>query len=196
MQMDVKTLCLGVLTLGDATGYEIRKQFVEGPFSHFYDAGYGSIYPALGRLLADGLVSVRELPQDGRPDKKIYSLTEKGMLVFKAALTEPPVRDKVRSEHVARLFFAEHMEADVLKSVYDSYLNELREMATQIRVVQQECLSSARQYTCGLGLAFYEGAEQYMERHREDFFKSIQDVGNVLTKTGESNLDKRSGNEQ
>ena len=40
--MDVKTLCLGVLTLGDASGYEIRKQFEEGPFAHFFGASYGS----------------------------------------------------------------------------------------------------------------------------------------------------------
>ena len=29
--MDAKTLCLGVLTLGEATGYEIKKAVEEGP---------------------------------------------------------------------------------------------------------------------------------------------------------------------
>ena len=40
--MDVKTLCLGVLSAqGEATGYEIRKVLKEeGAFSHFVDAGY------------------------------------------------------------------------------------------------------------------------------------------------------------
>jgi len=49
--MDVKTLCLGVLSLGDASGYEIRKMFEEGPFAHFHHASFGSIYPALSPLL-------------------------------------------------------------------------------------------------------------------------------------------------
>jgi len=39
--MDVKTLCLGVLNRGEASGYEIKKQCEEGPFSHFYAAGFG-----------------------------------------------------------------------------------------------------------------------------------------------------------
>ncbi len=33
--MDVKTLCLGVLCHGDATGYDIKKHF-ETAFSHFF----------------------------------------------------------------------------------------------------------------------------------------------------------------
>lgn len=192
--MDVKTLCLGVLTLGDASGYEIKKQFVDGPFSHFYHASYGSIYPALGRLLAENLVTVREMLQAGRPDKKVYSLTDKGMQVFREALTEPPVQDKIRSEHAARLFFAEHMDEDVLKSVYDSYLDELREMANQIRDVQQECLSAGRNFTCGLGLAFYEGAEDYMERNREQFFTSIDSDGETSDAVVKKKLKVGTGN--
>src|SRR3546814_8991519 len=34
--MDAKTLCLGVLSRGAASGYEIKKAFEEGPFSHFH----------------------------------------------------------------------------------------------------------------------------------------------------------------
>ena len=40
--MNVRTLCLGVLSLGEATGYEIKK-LLESRFSHFYDASFGSI---------------------------------------------------------------------------------------------------------------------------------------------------------
>ena len=47
--MDVKTLCIGILSLGDASGYEIKKQ-LEERFSFFYDASFGSIYPALNKL--------------------------------------------------------------------------------------------------------------------------------------------------
>jgi DNA-binding PadR family transcriptional regulator len=55
--MDVTTVCLGVLTLGDATGYEIRYMFEDGPFRYFTDAGFGSIYRALNRLRREGLVT-------------------------------------------------------------------------------------------------------------------------------------------
>ena len=171
--MDVKTLCLGALTLGDASGYEIRKLFEEGPFAHFYDASYGSIYPSLGRLLSEGLVSVTEMAQEGRPDKKVYRLTDEGMTVFRAALMEPPVRDKIRSENLARLFFAEYMDGDALKSVYDGYLREFKAMSEKVRSLDQDGISEGRRFTRGFGLAFYEGVADYMEKNRDRFFQSV-----------------------
>lgn len=51
--VDGKTIRLGVLTLGDKTGYETKKHF-ERAFGHFFVAGFGSIYPALGALTRDG----------------------------------------------------------------------------------------------------------------------------------------------
>ena len=65
--MDVKTLCLGVLHLGDASGYEIKKQCEEGPFGQFFAAGFGSIYPALAALHEQGRVACHELQQEKRP---------------------------------------------------------------------------------------------------------------------------------
>ena len=47
--MDVKTVCLGMLSDGEASGYDLKKQF-ESSFGHFFAAGFGSIYPALSSL--------------------------------------------------------------------------------------------------------------------------------------------------
>ena len=68
--MNVRTLCLGVLSAGEASGYQIKKEIEEGLFSHFIDASYGSIYPALTQLAGEGLVTVRAEEQSGKPDKK------------------------------------------------------------------------------------------------------------------------------
>ena len=91
--MDVKTLCLGVLTEGDKTGYEIKRCFENG-FSHFFGAGFGSIYPALAELSRQGLVTCRSVEQDKRPDKKVYSLTACGhrLLLDQLMTTRPDTR--------------------------------------------------------------------------------------------------------
>ena len=78
IDMNVRTLCLGILTTGEASGYEIKKEIEEGLFSHFIDASYGSIYPALTQLAGEGLVTVRAEEQSGKPDKKVYAITPKG----------------------------------------------------------------------------------------------------------------------
>jgi len=171
--MNVKTLCLGALTLGDASGYEIRKLFEEGSFAHFYDASYGSIYPALGQLLDEGLVSVTEMVQDRRPAKKIYHLTNDGLQVFKEALAERPVRDKLRSENIVRLFFAEYLTEDSLQAVFDGYLHDFKAMSERLRSIDRSCLTAGRAFTCGMGLASYESIAAYLETNRESFFRSV-----------------------
>ena len=54
--MNTQSLILAILNFQDATGYEIKKQSTEGPFSYFVDVSYGSIYPTLSRLEKEGLV--------------------------------------------------------------------------------------------------------------------------------------------
>ena len=121
MAYDIKTNCLGALSLGAATGYEIRKQFEEGPFAYFFDASFGSIYPALNKLLDEGLVTCETETQRSRPTKKIYSITEAGTTALRAALGHEPLEHKVRSDFLATLFLGHLMSSDDRARVFDSY---------------------------------------------------------------------------
>ena len=135
--MDVKTLCLGVLTLRDMTGYEIRKHF-EQSFAHFFLAGYGSIYPALGELTRAGLVSCQDVAQAKRPDKKVYSITDAGRAQLATALAETPPRHKVRSEFLVLLYFAHLMSAERLAEVLDERVRDIDAMLGCIDVAFEE----------------------------------------------------------
>lgn len=172
--MDVKTLCLGVLTLGDATGYEIRKQFEEGPFAHFFDASYGSIYPSLGRLLDGGLVSVTRHAQDGKPDKKVYSLTPAGRARFIDALGEMPGPDKIRSEYLVYLFFAELLPDGQLEAVFEAYLGHFTEMSRRIAELSADGVPAGRMFVRRMGHTFYRAMAEFMEQHREDLLSGAE----------------------
>ena len=123
--MDAKTLCLAVLSQGDASGYEIRKAVEDGPFGHIQDIGYSSIYPALSRLLEDGHVSVTEYAQEGRPDKKVYRLTGDGRMALLGALQEPTVPDKTRSDFLFRMLFADILPPSAVEMMIDSRLGDI-----------------------------------------------------------------------
>ena len=86
--MNVRTICLAILYDADATGYEIRKLSTDGEYSYFIDASYGAIYPALQKLEADKLVTSLVQQQDGKPAKKIYSITPLGRREFINSLFE------------------------------------------------------------------------------------------------------------
>jgi DNA-binding PadR family transcriptional regulator len=178
--MDVKTLCLGVLTEGPMTGYEIKKRFETG-FRHFFLAGFGSIYPALAELAQAGLVTVESVEQDKRPDKKVYRITDAGRrtLVSELAVTEP--RHKVRSEFLALLYFAHLLPperiAAVLEDMTAAWEQVLHEDLAQI---EQERASGGRgELTPGMRFALNFGrtmlatALAYVEREKPQLLREL-----------------------
>jgi PadR family transcriptional regulator AphA len=165
--MDIRTLCLGVLTFGDATGYEIKKMFEDGMFSHFYEASFGSIYPALNRLTEERLVECTQQAQDKRPDKKIYSLTPTGRSVFAAEITIPPGRDKLRSEFLVNVIFSEFLAPNQLRQVLDERIRFHHQKLDEMNKKADTCgANAARQFTLGYGLALHKAAAEYLTQNR------------------------------
>jgi PadR family transcriptional regulator AphA len=125
MSMNVRTLCLGVLTAGEASGYEIKKDIEEGMFSHFIDASFGSIYPALTQLAGEGLLTVRAEEQTGKPDKKVYAITAKGRAALAASIAVLPARDKYKSEFLFQMLLQEYLTPQMMLAAVDKQLNDL-----------------------------------------------------------------------
>lgn len=160
--MDVKTLCLGVLSLGDASGYAIKKAFESGPFAHFNRAGFGSIYPALRELAGRGDVEGRDCEQTGRPDKRVYRITPQGRLALLRALEAAPAEDDFRSDFLFLMFFADLLPAERLRGLigqrlawYDAKLANMEDYA-------QSDLPEGARFVVGLGRAVYGAARRYI----------------------------------
>ncbi len=183
--MYVKTLCLGVLTLRDMTGYEIKKHF-EQSFAHFFVAGYGSIYPALGELTRTGMVNCRDVAQDKRPDKKVYSITATGRARLETALAETPPRHKVRSEFLVLLYFAHLMSAERLAEVLDERVRDIDVMLGCIDNAFEEegQRSPSHDLVAGLGHVTLEAQRDYIIENRDRWIESARGHGAPLSKAG------------
>jgi PadR family transcriptional regulator AphA len=162
--MDVKTLCLGVLSMGPASGYEIKKR-LEDSFSHFYDASFGSIYPALSRLQEAGLVDCTYEAQTKRPDKKVYSLTGAGRLDLVQELSGEPTADRIRSEFLVCMLFADLLPTSHVADLIDRRIAEHRDCLTMIEA-KVDRGSPAQRFVAGYGQALYSAALQYLEENR------------------------------
>jgi PadR family transcriptional regulator AphA len=167
--MDTRSICLGVLSMGEATGYEIKKLFEEGPFSHFYDAGFGSIYPALNKLLAAGHATCRHEEQDGRPAKKVYAITDAGREVLAVALHEEPAIDHIRSEALVMMFFGHKLSGDQRARVLEKYRGHYTKVLAGLHELDTSSEGFGRQFVHGFGLAIYETAVRYLEEHGDEF---------------------------
>lgn len=179
--MDVRTLCLGVLSEGDASGYEIKKK-LEQTYSHFFLASFGSIYPALNRLMEEGLVSRTEQPQDKRPDKKVHHITPKGRMALVEQLMIPPGPDRIRSEFLVTMLFAGLLPPRFLNQVIDDNLAMWMERIAQIEACCAAAESPGRRFVAAYGLAVYKAIVDYVEQNRhlvegEALLRQAQSVG-------------------
>jgi len=76
---DLSTLVLGILQDEGLHGYEIAKRIREKGVNSL-EVAEGRLYPALHKLELDGQIQAEWIPQEGRPPRKVYSLTEAGKL--------------------------------------------------------------------------------------------------------------------
>jgi DNA-binding PadR family transcriptional regulator len=167
--MDVKTVCLGMLTDGEASGYDLKKLF-ESSFGHFFPAGYGSIYPALSTLARNGLVEYELVPQDGKPDRKVYSITDKGREALMEGLANPNPSHKIRSEFLATLWFAHLMPDEQVNTVVENKLEELDEFLKLIEeFAAGDChgMGPGAQFVAGFGKHMASSFKQYIEKNRD-----------------------------
>ncbi len=96
---------LGLLSAhGPNTGYELKKKF-EFSLAGFWSESYGQIYPILHKLAAEGLADCKEESQGNRPNKKVYSITEKGRAELRKWMVRPAAPPSERIEMLLKMFF-------------------------------------------------------------------------------------------
>ena len=100
---------LGLLTFREMSGYDL-KQLINKSITHFYwSPAKSQIYGELRRLESHGLVTMREVPQTLRPDKRLYHITSQGTEAMQKWLENSGVEpDSYKSALLLKVFFG-HM---------------------------------------------------------------------------------------
>ncbi|MDO4533198.1 MAG: PadR family transcriptional regulator [Coriobacteriia bacterium] len=133
-ELDCILLCL-IRMHKDASGYQLRA-FIEESTAYLYRAHLSQIYPALKRLHDDGLVTCYVQERTGKPDLKLYQITEEGIAVAEEWLTSAPEFDSTResaSRQLMRLVLMGHLEPEQIIAYVDDCIEVLSEAAAQHR---------------------------------------------------------------
>lgn len=119
---------LGLLMGGPRHAYNLYQDFHK-VFKRIWKAGQANFYAALTGLEAKGyLVSVTE-PQEGRPARKVYQLTDAGCDVFLHWLHTPVSSLRAfRVELIAKLRFFDILHLSGAAELIDQQLALLRHM--------------------------------------------------------------------
>ncbi|MBW2147354.1 MAG: PadR family transcriptional regulator [Deltaproteobacteria bacterium] len=117
---------LGILATRPLYGYQIKK-ICDAHFSQLRPLNYGSIYPNLKRLMDKGLVTQTVDPQDNRPNRKVYTITKKGLQEFQKWLHQPAVRPPmIQDEFTLKFLFSHDISHQELLELIDRQVEQVR----------------------------------------------------------------------
>ena len=95
------------------SGLDLTRRF-DRSIGYFWTATHQQIYRVLGRMEGDGWVVSEAVPQQGRPDKKVYDVTDAGRAALRRWLAEPLVREQHRSDLAVKLRAASYGDRALL----------------------------------------------------------------------------------
>jgi DNA-binding PadR family transcriptional regulator len=166
-----KYVILGLLTHEPRSGYDIKKH-IEHTIGYFWsDISYGQIYPILGKLEEDGLATKEiEMHEDG-PNRKIYTITEKGREIFRKWLRKPANKEVIKYEVLMKLFFGYELPvAENIEKIraFQAKLSQYTEMMGLYEENLRQVLEQDSDHLYFLlvvrfGQYFYEAAQKWTE---------------------------------
>lgn len=128
---------LGLLNYHQLTGYEIMTTFRDS-LSFFWNAQTSQIYRELQTLEAKGWVDKTPVPQQGKPDKNIYTITPEGHEELLRWLSDEQPAFDTRNHILMKVFFlGERSREDNIR-----YFEGLKEYCG----IFLQCLDEAREH--------------------------------------------------
>ena len=110
----LKYALLGFLNYEPLTGYDL-KQIIDQSISYFWHAKQSQIYNTLKKLEQGGRLTSEIVPQEGRPNRRIYTITEAGREELRQWLAQPLTTLTSRKERLLlKVFFSAQIDKDSL----------------------------------------------------------------------------------
>jgi DNA-binding PadR family transcriptional regulator len=135
--MDIRSVLLGFLMYRSMTGYELKKVFSIS-FSFFSGLSFGSIYPALGRMEREGLITMEMEVRDGSPNRKIYTITDAGRSAFLASLRGPFDFERQKNSFLTRLFFFAHLSPEERTEAASRYIDSVKQVQRELETARPQ----------------------------------------------------------
>jgi len=165
--MPLEHAILAMLDYQPMSGYDLKK-FFDMSVAHFWSATQSHIYKALSGLEQKSWVEKRAIPQEGRPNRNEYSITEAGRLQLRGWLTAPLPLDQVRHSWLIQIFFSHFSTNEEIAALIETRIHEMRARLEIYKTVAQaaidqnaaefgiERLRLLWQTTLDYGIAYYQ----------------------------------------
>jgi DNA-binding PadR family transcriptional regulator len=105
--MPIQHAVLSLLSDRPSHGYELKTAFEQAVGPQWGPLNIGHLYQVLDRLSREGMVTSTRVPQEARPDRVVYAITDAGVADLRAWMSEPTRRNTVyRDDFVLKMVAA------------------------------------------------------------------------------------------
>ena len=186
--MSLKYGLLGLINLVPMTGYELDKEFKES-LKYIWQATSSQIYSELDSMEQKGWLVSERVMQDEKPNKRVYSITEKGKVELLDWMTVPETDVKKaltgKNAFLFRVLLAGSLSKEqalgLLGSFRDLCLSRKTVQADIRELVPQDCLKYGHEQALFFELVALHG--EIMNRARLEWIeKAISIVENTRIK--------------
>ncbi|HEY5540580.1 MAG TPA: PadR family transcriptional regulator [Coriobacteriia bacterium] len=131
--MSLDAAILGFLSERPRSGYDLKTRCFDDAAKDFWTADQAQIYRTLERLQTAKLVSAARKRQTGRPDRRVYSITESGRRALSAWLASSLPLPAPRDAFLLQVYFGAELSD-----------TQLTERLSERRRLHQERLDNLR----------------------------------------------------
>lgn len=152
-----RDVVLGLLMEKELSGYDIKIVFEE-VFTHFFDGSFGMIYPTLRQLEKEGRIKKEVVMQEGKPNKKMYFITDEGREEFYQYMKTDVEKDVLRSDFLMRMYFGDYSDTNTMKKWIEEEIERKEAYITDLRLKYEkwkEGITFAEEISLDLGIASY-----------------------------------------
>lgn len=179
--MSLRHAILVLLQDQEASGYDLAREFANS-IGLVWNATHQQIYLELGKLRDQHMVDYRHVPQEGKPDKKLYSITEGGRQELIRWLRKPAGPPRIRDAFMVKIAGGELADTPVLLSELEIVSKYRRERLATFEALAKKLDEQGREnnlygyLTVRRGILDQRAWLQWAEEVRQSLQNSLADA--------------------
>jgi PadR family transcriptional regulator AphA len=138
--MSLKHAILVMLEKEPGSGYDLLRQFKQS-LGYFWNASHQQIYQQLKSLNSDSLISASVECQNGKPDKKVYSITDKGRETLAEWIAQPVKPNRINDALLVKIWGGHLTSSENLMKELEKHIEIHQHTLDKLESIEQQYLS-------------------------------------------------------
>ncbi|MBD2330099.1 PadR family transcriptional regulator [Alkalinema sp. FACHB-956] len=122
------------------SGYDLSKRFA-GSVGYFWYASQQQIYRELTKMEEQGYLSSTIVHQEGRPDKRLLTITEAGRELLQTWIAAPAEISPVKDDLLVKVFGGGHVSPQVLLQELRHHQQQHQIKLQTYRTIEAQCFA-------------------------------------------------------